>query len=108
MIDLTTETPIALTEVPGLLPPGRQGRPVHISAIHRWVMDGSVAPDGQRVRLEAVRVGGRWITSKEALQRFAEALTPRLDNSPAPSMRTTAQRTRASAKAATALEAAGV
>jgi hypothetical protein len=29
--------------------------------------------------LEATRLGGRWVTSKEALQRFAERLTPDLD-----------------------------
>jgi hypothetical protein len=28
------------------------------------------------VRLEAVRLGGRWLTSREALQRIAERLTP--------------------------------
>jgi hypothetical protein len=27
------------------------------------------------VRLEAVRLGGRWLTSREALQRFADRLT---------------------------------
>jgi hypothetical protein len=39
-------------------------------------MAGTKAPDGRVVRLEAIRLGGRWLTSVEALQRFAAALTP--------------------------------
>jgi hypothetical protein len=65
------------------------------------------APSGDLVRLEAVRLGGRWLTSREALQRFAEALTPRLrDSSPSP--RSTAKRRRARERAAEQLEQIGI
>lgn len=52
-----------------LIPPSRLGRPVAISTIHRWQR-------GLRgVRLEAIRIGGRWYTSTEAFQKFCNALT---------------------------------
>jgi hypothetical protein len=77
MIDIASETTLSLTQAARLLPPGRRGQPVTLSCLLRWVLEGAKAPDGARVRLEALRVGGRWITSREAIQRFAVALTPR-------------------------------
>ena len=76
MIDLSTEIAISLTQAARLLPPARNGRPVTLGCILRWIVQGAKNPAGKRVHLEAVRLGGRWITSKQALQRFAEALTP--------------------------------
>lgn len=106
MIDLQNEKTLSLTQAAKLLPPGRQGRPVNLSTVFRWIADGVQAPDGSIVRLDAVRLGGRWLTSVEALQRFAEAQTP------APSTRPTfvkspAARSKAAAKAGRALERAG-
>src|SRR5438132_849803 len=49
-----------------LLPPGRNGRNVHVSTIVRAIIKG---------QLEALRVGSRWVTSVEALQRWAERQT---------------------------------
>jgi hypothetical protein len=70
MIDLLRENSISLTEAAGLVPPGRRGRPTHLSTLLRWIK-----PGVRGVRLEAVRLGGRWVTSREALQRFADRLT---------------------------------
>jgi hypothetical protein len=106
-IDLSIETTISLTEACRSLPTGRRGRPVHLSCILRWITKGSLAPDGRRVRLEAVRIGGRWITSHEALTRFAEALTPRFDE-PEPAPRSSSKRQAASERAARSLEAMGI
>ncbi len=78
MIDLQNEQPISLRAAARLLPPGRRGRHVTVSCVFRWIVDGVVGPDGKRVRLEAARVGGRWLTSVPALERFAIAQTPRL------------------------------
>jgi hypothetical protein len=104
MLDVSSESTISLTQAARLLPPGRRGRPASLSCILRWVLTGARGPSGERVRLEALRLGGRWVTSREALQRFATALTPRLDT-PAPAgTRTSAQRRRASERAATELE----
>jgi hypothetical protein len=61
------------------------------------------------VRLEGLRLGSRWVTTRQALQRFAEALTPRLGGTgSAPAPRTEAKRRRASERAASELERAGI
>lgn len=41
------------------------------ATLHRWITSGV-----KGIRLEAVRVGGLWRTSAEAIQRFSEDLTP--------------------------------
>jgi putative transposase len=75
--DLLTETLLGLCEAARRLPPGRGGRSVSFSCVLRWITHGVPGPDGRRVKLEAVRVGGRWLTSVEALARWAERLTAR-------------------------------
>ncbi len=67
MIDIGAEQLIALRDVPRRLPPRPNGRPVHISAIYRWVQRGA-----HGVRLESIRIGGTTYTSEEALQRFGD------------------------------------
>jgi hypothetical protein len=100
MLDITAESTISLTQAARLLPPGRRGRPASLSCLLRWVLVGARAPSGERVRLEAVRLGGRWLTSREALQRFAEALTPPLgDTTASPPHRSPTARRRASERA---------
>jgi hypothetical protein len=109
MIDITTESLLRLHDATTLLPAGRGGARPNISTILRWILRGVPGPDGERVRLEGVRIGARWVTSREALQRFGEALTPRLDGdkSGGPT-RTPTQRQRAIDRATKKLEAAGV
>jgi hypothetical protein len=76
MIDLAAEAPlIPLALEPALLPPGRGDKPVTFSTVFRWVKDGVLNAAGERVRLEAARIGGRWLTSKPALQRFSDRLS---------------------------------
>lgn len=70
MIDLKTETKLSLSQAAKLVPPTRQDKQVHVSTIVRWILRGV-----RGVRLEAVRVGGRWVTTHEALERFSAALT---------------------------------
>ena len=70
------ETVISLQDAANDLPSGMNpGKRIHFSTLWRWALRGCLAIDGRRVRLEAVRLGGRWLTSKEALQRFSDALT---------------------------------
>jgi hypothetical protein len=107
VFDLATEDPISLTQAARLLPPGRGGRPVTLSCLLRWLLRGARGPDGKLVRLEALRIGGRWVTSRAALQRFAERLTPRLEDDQASPRTATAGR-RASLKAGKQLEAMGI
>jgi hypothetical protein len=107
MIDLASETIIPLREVPKLLPSYRGGRPPSFQCALRWVLEGAKGPNGERVKLEALRVGGRYVTSKEALQRWAERLTPQTESTLAPT-RTPRQRRRAAEQAERELEAMGI
>jgi hypothetical protein len=101
--DLTTETLVSLPEVLRLLPPGRRGKRPHLSTVLRWIMHGT---DG--VRLEAIRLGGRWVTSREALRRYAERLTPSVDGGVAQIPRPPAARRRASERAGRELQKVGI
>jgi hypothetical protein len=108
MFDINVETPLALTQAALLVPPGHGGKKTHISTLLRWILTGAKAPNGATVRLEAVRLGGRWLTSREALQRFAERLTPKFDDEPADVPRSPAARQRANRRAERVLERAGI
>jgi hypothetical protein len=61
-------------------PSYRDSKPVNPSTIFRWIMSGVRLADGMRLRLEARRVGGRWLTSRQAIQRFIDEQTPRFDD----------------------------
>jgi hypothetical protein len=106
--NMLSETLIGLWEAGRQLPPGRQGRPVSFSCVLRWITRGLPGPDGQKVRLEAIRVGGRWLTSKEALARWAGKLTPRLDCELVTKQRTPTQRCNAAERAGKRLEKVGI
>jgi hypothetical protein len=123
-IDLVNEQTFPLADAAKYLPAGRHGlRPkddegkpigprrrarVNFSTLLRWITKGVTAPDGGCVRLDAVRLGNKWITSKEALQRFAEALTPAIGGAAQPTARTPARRKSAAERAGAKLERAGI
>jgi hypothetical protein len=75
MNDLLNERRIGLHEAAKLAPSYREGKPTHVSTILRWITKGVRLSNGELVRLEGVRLGGRWITSFEAFARFSERLT---------------------------------
>jgi hypothetical protein len=111
VIDLSTESPLPLKDACRLVPPARDGKRTHLSTLLRWILRGAKGPDGRVVRLDGLRLGSRWVTSREALQRFAAALTPRLDAAeaaPAPAPRTPAARRRAGERAAQELSKVGI
>lgn len=56
------------------IPGHRGGRHLNGSTVFRFITRGK-SVNGEVIRLEAVRVGNRWLTSLEALARFAERLT---------------------------------
>lgn len=58
----------------------------------RWLTDGYPAGSGV-VRLEGVRVGREWRTSREAVGRFLTAITPGATSPPPPPARTAADAT---------------
>jgi hypothetical protein len=77
-------------------------------SLWRWILRGVPGPDGRRIRLEGVRCGGKWLTSKQALERFTAAITPPFDTEAISSPRTPAQRQLASERAAKRLAQAGI
>jgi hypothetical protein len=109
MIDLKTEKGIRLAEAARLVPPSRGARSTHISTVLRWIVKGARAPAGGLVRLEAVRLGGKWITSAEAVQRFCEKLTPDFEGAQdLPTPRTPGRRRKASERAEKELARLGI
>jgi hypothetical protein len=103
-IDFSAERIIDLKrQAPAFLGLSRNGKPVHYSFLIRAVLKGS-----NGVRLEAVRVGRRWVTSVEAIQRWAERQTPAAAESLPPKSRSTVRRRKAAALADSELNKRGV
>jgi hypothetical protein len=72
---LLKEDLLSLTEAAKRFPPYRGNKDTASPAtIWRWINVGSRARSGEVVRLEACRIGGRWLTSVQALERFSAAL----------------------------------
>ncbi len=69
MITVGCEDVMTLTEATRILPRRRRRRPVNVSTLHRWATRGL-----RGVHLETIQVGGTKCTSREALQRFFDAL----------------------------------
>lgn len=68
-LDIQSETPISLSDVPGILPK-KKGKKVHYSTVYRWVTKGTRG----RI-LESMLIGGVRFTTIEALNRFFETTT---------------------------------
>lgn len=101
---------LPLSQLSKLIPPTRgKGRPVSFSCVLRWVLEGALGPDGkERIALEAVRMAGRWVSSKAALQRWLAAQTPQPKGEPAPTPRSASKRQRSSDRAAKQLTKLGI
>jgi hypothetical protein len=102
VIDATQEDLITLAAAAAGLPRRRRGCPVHPSALYRWTTSGC-----RGVILESIQIGNVRCTSKQALQRFFEALSAvsgaGAGNPRGPGGRTIAQRQRAAQRAERAL-----
>jgi hypothetical protein len=62
-IDLRDQPLINLKQAQAVIPPGRNGRPIHYTTLRRAIVAGE---------LEALRIGHRWVTTVEAIQRWGE------------------------------------
>jgi hypothetical protein len=96
-VNLTGETLLTLAEAARSLP----GRP-HLSTLQRWRLRGV-----RGVKLETILVGGRRVTSQEAIERFAAATTAAADGSSL-ATRTSRQRQRDIDRAEAELAKAGI
>jgi hypothetical protein len=99
---------LSLSQAARRIPPFRENKPVAPSTVFRWIMAGVRLPDGTRLRLEGVRLGGRWLTSGPAIERFIDRQTPQFAGAPTPASRTAAQRERAAERAARELARLGI
>lgn len=66
MIDTSCEQLLTLEQAAARIPPGRRGAPCNQATIWRWIISR---------KLEGTRIGNRWLTSVEALQRHSERET---------------------------------
>ena len=102
---------LTMGEAAKLLPAHRGEGTATVSSVWRWATTGAKASDGRIIRLETARFGGRNLTSRAALARFAAALSaaPKENEADAPSSqaRSPSERQRAAKAAACRLVAAG-
>ena len=103
---LNGEKLITLVEAARFYPGYRSNKTLNVSTVLRWILDGVKSRSGERIKLEAKRVGKRWLTSNEALNRLSEALSAEPSEEPQTIRSPTAQ-TRASQKAAERLQGMG-
>jgi hypothetical protein len=73
--EVTSGDGLTLAQAAKLLPGHRTGHPTNPSTVFRWVVKGAKGAAGAVVKLEAVRLGEKWVTSRAALGRFMSALT---------------------------------
>jgi hypothetical protein len=66
MIDISTERLINLPDAAKMFPSARCGKPTHPATIWRKIVSGE---------LEGLYLGTRWVTSLEAIQRYADRQT---------------------------------
>ena len=101
---------LSLSAAGRLFPGHRANGTVDPSTVFRWLTKGTRSPGGQTVKLEAVRVGGRWLTSRGAVARFVADLTAATGPTaaaPPPAPRTPQARNRAAERAVAALKKMG-
>lgn len=70
MIDPLSEEILTFAQAAERLPRLQQDRPVHVSTLWRWAMQGL-----RGIKLETIKIGGPRVTSAQALQRFIAALS---------------------------------
>jgi len=110
LIEIQQGRGLALSAVGRLFPASKgAGTSIDPSTVFRWVTRGLKLPSGGVVKLEAVRCGGRWLTSRDAVTRWCLALTGDAAREPATDiLRSPAARSRGSKAAAEQLKRLGI
>ena len=106
--EITAGHGLNLTNAAKQFPPYRGTQPVNPSTIWRWITEGIKLASGRRLRLEAIRLGGRWLTSVQAVQRFMQAQTPQFADEPPAPTPSAKKRRQSAASAARDLEQVGM
>jgi hypothetical protein len=101
---------LSLAEAAQVVPAFRPGKPTHAATIWRWASRGIRLTDGQLLRLETCRIGGRQLTSRAALARFIFAQTPSAatESGPMPAPPTPAKRYKLAMRASQELDNLGI
>ena len=102
-IDIATEEVETLTELCKSLPKRRGGKRPNLCTAYRWTNEGV-----RGVRLDFIMVGGTRCSSRQALQRFFDALTALEQGRPAVHTFGRPSREKAIQAAEKRLEAAGI
>jgi hypothetical protein len=97
---------ISLSQAAALIPSQSSSKPVLAAVVARWISRGVKAPDGRRVRLQAVRCGSRWMTTRAWLEQFARDQTPSFNDDIKPPQ-SDSRRERAAREAGKRLELMG-
>jgi hypothetical protein len=98
-IQVLEEEVLPLEDAKKLIP----GRPDR-STIYRWALGGG----SHGIKLESAKVGRKRFTSKQAIQRFVEAVTAAADGEIPPAIRTSRQRQKQMREAERRLASAGI
>ena len=88
-----TDRPLTLAEISASLPGARGAKRLSPATLTRWILQGSLARDGRRVRLKALRCGQRWLVHQSDLDAFFAELSA--DPAPVMPPRSPSERQRA-------------
>ncbi len=72
---IRSENPVDLQKAASIFPRGDLFRSVSVRSVFRWIIGGK-----RGIKLEAVRIGGKWYTSVEAISRFCERVNIKEEN----------------------------
>lgn len=91
---------LSTTQAARLIPAKKgQSSKLNPATLFRWVTIGCKTPDGRIVKLEAARLGCRYMTSRGAIARFMRALSEQPASMDTPRPRSASARDRAAAAA---------
>lgn len=102
------ENPQGFASLARRFPSHRRDGHITPQCLWRWATRGVRLQDGRTVRLKAIKVAGRFLSSLSAIERFVAAQNEPIDGPPLPTLvRSLAKRSAASARAAEKLEEDG-
>ncbi|MDB5314051.1 MAG: hypothetical protein JWO38_8253 [Gemmataceae bacterium] len=105
---ILAEGPLGMSAIARLCGKYRNGAATHPSTPKRWHSKGVTLTDGRVIKLDAVRLNGRLVSSRAALLRFIRAQQNPPPAPPAPATPTPTARERAAAAASAELDSLGV